>query len=78
LIAGVFYGQPLTWQLCTNLNDLKISCVINGYIEKVASSIKMQSSSNAEEAKVYFAIFTFVLFDDNSMCLAKITHLGSS
>jgi len=32
----------------------------------------MQSSSNTEEAKVYFAIFTFVLFDDNSMCLAKI------
>jgi len=35
LIANVFYGQPLTWQLCTNLNDLKISCLINGYIEKL-------------------------------------------
>jgi len=38
----------------------------------------MQSSSNAEEAKTYFAILIFVLFDDNSMCLAKIGRLGSS
>jgi len=38
----------------------------------------MQSSSNAEEAKVYFAIFIFVLFDDYSTCLAKITRLESS
>jgi len=38
----------------------------------------MQSSSNAEEAKVYFAIFTFVLFDDNSTCLTKIACLESS
>jgi len=47
-----------------NLNDLKISFVINRYIGKVVRQ-KMQSSSKAE-AKVYFALFTFVLFDDNS------------
>jgi len=45
-------------------------CVTNRY-QKVTPPIKMQSSSNAEEAKVYFAIFTFVLFDNNSMCLIK-------
>jgi len=36
--------------------------VTNRYIEKVTLPIKMQSSSNAEEGKVYFVIFTFVLF----------------
>jgi len=39
----------------------------------------MQSSSNEVEAKAYYAILTFVLFfNNNSMCLAKIVHLGSS
>jgi len=40
LIADVFYEQPLTWRLCTNLKDLKTSYIINGYIEKVILPIK--------------------------------------
>jgi len=34
----------------------------NRYIEYVTPPIKMHSSSNVEEAKVYFAILTFALF----------------
>jgi len=39
------------------------------------SPIKMQCSSNTEEAKDYLAIFTFVPFHNNSMCFAKIACL---
>jgi len=60
--VGIFYRQFLTWQLCTNLNDQKKLFVPLTDTEKVTPPIKMQSSSNAGEAKVYFAIFPFVLF----------------
>jgi len=82
LIANVFYGQPLTWQLCTNLNDqlctnlndLKISCVINRYIKKVFN--KKCRVVAMQKQKFILLFLLLFCFDDNSLCSLK-SRLGN-
>jgi len=64
LIADVFYGHWIAPNLAVvhKFKRLKILLCHYGYIKKITPPIKMLSSSNAEETKVYFAIFTSVLF----------------